>query len=348
LVLPTTYASALLLLLLSLFCLGLWPSLFKRSGPQWRFELFYFDFAVGVLLLSVIAAFTFGTFGSEMAFSDRMLVAGRSAQAWAGAAGFLFNLGNMLFLAAISLVGITAAFPLAIGLALIIESFFNFRADNILLLVSGVVLLLLTVVLDGTACRLRDLVTPKAPASGAPKPLSQAPSKKKTRRTTKGIVLGLFSGIPLGLFYPVFTKGVAGDFGLGPYAGLLLFSIGMMLSTIVFNFYFMNIAIEGGAIQLSAYFRGNPRQHFLGFAAGAMWATGALAAMLAFAAPSDAGVSAQLRILLPLASAIVAMLSGLLLWREFRTGATNARLCIGLAAVFFTAALVVAGMGLVH
>jgi glucose uptake protein len=346
LVLPTTYASALLLLLLSFFCLGLWPSLFKRSGAQWRFELFYFDFAIGALLLSVIAAFTFGTFGSEMAFSDRMLVAGRSAQAWAGAAGFLFNLGNMLLVAAISLLGISAAFPLAIGLALIIESFYNFRADNIFLLVSGVVLFILAIVLDGTACRLRDFVMPKPQAKGAPKTVPPTPSKKKALRTTKGIILALLGGVALGLFYPVFTKGTAGDFGLGPYAGVLLFSIGMMLSTIVFNFYFMNIAIEGGAIQLNAYFRGKPRQHFLGFAAGAMWATGALAATLAATAPSDIAISTQLRILLPLASAILAVFSGLLLWKEFGGATPNARVSIGLAAVFFSAALVLAGLGL--
>ena len=335
-----------MLLLLSFFCLGLWPSLFKSCGAQWRFELFYFDFAVGALLLSVIAAFTIGTFGSEMAFSDRMLVAGRSAQAWAGAAGFLFNLGNMLFLAAVSLVGISAAFPLAIGLALAIESFYNFRANNIFLLVSGVVLILLAIVLDGSACRLRDLVIPKLPVKGAPKPVPPAASKKKARRTTKGLILAALSGIPLGLFYPLFNKGMAGDFGLGPYAGVLLFSIGMIVSTIIFNFYFMNIAIEGGAIQLSAYFRGRPRQHFLGFAAGAMWAAGALAAMLAAAAPSDVAIWTELRILFPLASAILAVLWGFLIWKEFRATTTNARVSIALATVFFAAALALVAFGL--
>jgi glucose uptake protein len=345
LVLPTTYVSALLVLLLSLVCLGLWPNLFKRSGAQWRFELFYFDFAFGALLLSVVAAFTFGTLGSEMAFSDRMLVAGRSAQVWVVAAGFLFNLGNMLLLAATSLLGISAAFPLGIGLALIIGSFLNFRADNILPLIAGIVLMLLALVLDGTACRLRDFVRAKSPKA-APGSRSLVPPKTKTRRTTKGLIVGALSGIPLGLFYPLFAKRVAGEFGLGPYAGVLLFSIGIMLSTIVFNFYFMNIAIEGGAIRFHSYFGGKASQHFLGFAAGANFALGALAAALEMTAPTDVGLSAQLRVVVPLASVLLAVLSGLLVWNEFPSGARNARFSIALTTVFFAGALALVGTGL--
>lgn len=344
-VLPTTYASVLLLLLVSLFCLGIWPSLFKKSGSQWRFELFYFDFAIGALVLSVIAAFTFGTFGSEMAFSDRMLVAGRTNQAWAIAAGFLFNLGNMMLLAAVSLLGISAAFPLSVGFALIIESFYNFHANNIFLLVGGAVLMLLALVLDGSACRLRDLPLTKT-LKTSPKPPPHAAPKKKTRRTNKGILIALLAGIPLGLFYPIFAKSVAGDFGLGPYAGVLLFSIGLMLSTIIFNFYFMNIAIEGGAIRLNAYFRGNAGQHFLGFGAGAVWAIGAFSAALAAFAPSSVEISAQLRVILPLASALLAALSGLLIWKEFSAGAKNARVTIAIATLFFAGALVLVGSGL--
>src|SRR5579875_142197 len=119
-ILPSTYASALVLLVLSFFCLGTWVNTFKLTGTHWRFELFSIDFAIGAILLSVIAAFTLGTMGSELAFSDRMLVAGRGAQVFVVAAGFIFNLGNMLLLASISILGIAGAFPLSIGLAIII------------------------------------------------------------------------------------------------------------------------------------------------------------------------------------------------------------------------------------
>lgn len=331
--------------MLAFLCLGLWPNAFKRTGSQWRFELFYFDFAVGALLLAVIAAFTFGTFGTEMAFDDRMLVAGRSAQVYVVAAGFIFNLGNMLFVGAMSLLGISAALPLSIGLALIVASFSNFRAGNVAFLISGIVLLLVTLVLDGAACRLRDLGMP-TPVKGAPKPIPKPAPKSKTRRTAKGILLALLSGIPLGLFYPLFTRGEAGDFGLGPYAGILLFCVGVIIATIVFNVYFMNIAIEGGALAFNAYFRGRASQHFLGFAGGAMWAAGALAAALASSAPSGVGLSAPVRLIVPLASALLALLSGLWVWKEFPAKSKNARVCIGVTAVIFGCGLALAGTGL--
>lgn len=331
--------------MLAFLFLGLWPSTFKRTGSQWRFELFYFDFAVGAILLAVLAAFTLGTFGSEMAFDDRMLVAGRSAQVWVVAAGFLFNLGNMLFVAAISLLGISGALPLSAGLALIVASLFNFRAENVLFLVSGIVLLLVALVLDGTACRVRDLGAP-TPAKGSSKPVPAAAPKAKTRRTTKGILIALLSGIPLGLFYPLFAKGEAGDFGLGPYAAILLFCIGVLMATIICNFYFMNIAIEGGAIGFNAYFRGRASQHFLGFAGGALWAAGALAAALGSSAPARVGISTSLRLLLPLASALLALVSGLWIWKEFPAKSKRARVWIGFTAIILACGLVLASNGL--
>lgn len=344
-VLPTTYASVLGLLLLSFFCLGLWPVLFRKTGPQWRFELFYFDFAVGALLFAVIAAFTFGTFGSEMAFSDRMLVAGRTSQVMALAAGFVFNLGNMLLVAAISLLGISPACLLSIGVATIVASLYNFRADNIFQLIGGMVLMLVALVLGSAASSLRDAATAK-PVKTPPPSGRKPAAKTKGRRTTKGILIALLSGIPFGLFFPLFTRGEAGDFGLGPYAAVLLFMAGLTLSAIIFNFYFMNIAIEGGAIQFSAYFRGNAGQHFLGFASGATFAIGALAAVLGFSAPASLDVSAWLRVVLPMGSVLVAVLSGLLLSKGFRAGAKNARLSMWFATVLLAGALALATAGL--
>jgi glucose uptake protein len=101
LVLPTTWLSALFFLVLSFICLGSWANTFKASGSRWRFELFSIDFAVGALIFSLLAAYTLGTLGADLGFSDRMLVAGRTNQALGIAAGALFALGNMLLLAAV-------------------------------------------------------------------------------------------------------------------------------------------------------------------------------------------------------------------------------------------------------
>jgi len=340
LVLPTTYASALLLLLLGFVCLGSWANTFRLAGARWRFELFYFDFAIGALLLAVVAAYTFGTLGSDLAFSDRMLVAGRAAQAYVMAAGFIFNLGNMLLVAAISLIGMSAAFPLSIGVALIIVAFFDFTPGNVLFLVGGIVLMVPALLLDGVASRSRDV-----PQVNPTKTPHRSLQKAKGRKTTKGVALGIVSGILLGCFYPVASKGMAGDFGLGPYAGSLLFCLGVLASTLMFNFYFMNIAIEGGPIRLNAYFTGQARQHFLGFGGGALWALGALATSLAISSPSQTGLNRSLGFILPLASVLLAMLWGAMRWKEFATAPKSAKVCISLTAVLFTCSLVLFGFG---
>ena len=263
-VLPTTWLSAFLLLVVSLICLGSWANTFKATGSRWRFELFSIDFAVGALLFSLIAAYTLGTLGAELGFSDRMLVAGRTNQALGLAAGAIFALGNMLLLAAISLLGMSAAFPLCIGSAVVVAALVQFRSAQGLWLAAGLALLVCAVVLDILAIRRNKNKNPIR-------------AGKKAPTSTRGIVVGIISGVVLGCFFVLLHRGFRGDFGLGPYAGVLLVAIALLVSTLVLNLYFMNIAISGGPIGFSAYFTGLPHQHFFGFAGGAIWALGMLA-----------------------------------------------------------------------
>ena len=134
--LPTTHEQALLLLIVSLVCLGSWPNFLKLS--KWRFELFYFDFAIGAILLAVVAAMTLGTLGSELSFNDRIAVAGLRSQALAIGGGFIFNIGNMLLVAAISLVGMAASVPLAVSIGLLVTLAVNWQASNPALLILGI------------------------------------------------------------------------------------------------------------------------------------------------------------------------------------------------------------------
>src|ERR1700733_13483024 len=116
---PTTYLTALLLLIVSMFCWGSWANTQKLTG-KWRFELFYYDYSVGVLVCALIAAFTFGEMmPKELTFSDNLLLAGKRQMAYGFAGGAVFNLANMLLVAAISVAGMAVAFPIAIGLALV-------------------------------------------------------------------------------------------------------------------------------------------------------------------------------------------------------------------------------------
>ncbi len=342
-ILPANDTSAILLLLVSLLCFGSWVNTFKLAGPRWRFELYSIDFAAGITLISLLAAFTLGSVGSDLSFSDRLLVAGRSSQAFVVAAGFLFSLGNMLLLAAVSLLGVSGAFPIGIGSALVVGSLFSFRTTNGLFFITGIVLIIVSIVLDVAACRIRDASNRKPVAAKTP---GKLPAKPANKRTGKGLFLAIFGGIILGFFYPIAAKGMTGDLALGPYAGMLMFSIGVLISTVVFDFYFLNIAIDGGPLKFSAYFQGVARQHFLGLAGGALWAVGALAASLALAIPVQTGFHPALKLILPAASVLLALLWGAFGWREFKAAPASAKRWLGLAAAFFVGGVVLIGLGL--
>ena len=316
-VLPTTWLSTLLLLVVSLICLGSWANTFKATGSRWRFELFSIDFAVGALLFSLIAAYTLGTLGAELGFSDRMLVSGRTNQAIGLAAGAIFALGNMLLLAAVSLLGMSAAFPLCIGSAVVVGALFQFRSAHGLWLAAGLALLVCAVVLDILAIR-RNKIPIRA--------------SKKAPSSTRGIVVGIIAGVVLGCFFVLLHRGFRGDFGLGPYAGLLLVAIALLVSTLVLNLYFMNIAISGGPIGFSAYFTGLPHQHFLGFAGGAIWALGMLAQGLAMSAPAALNFDPAILTIVPLASVLLAVFWGFTKWKESPGSAKT--LAVASAAVF--------------
>ncbi len=332
---PTTSSSALLLLLLSFICLGSWANLFKLTGTRWRFELFYFDFAIGVLALAVIAAYTLGSSG-ELAFSDRMLVAGRTEQAWVVLAGLIFNLGNMLLVAAISLVGMSLAFPISAATALLIWSCFDLRANNAALLSIGILLMLLAVLLGASAGLKRE-------QRGRENPNKRALHKQGSRKSTKGVIAGILGGIALGLCFPIAAGSMDPEYGLGPYAGILLFGIGIFLSTIVFGVYFMRIAIEGGSLRFNDYLRGKWQKHILGWAGGVVFLAGALAAAVISAAPSTSGISPAGRFIVPLASVLLAMLWGIAAWKDLKGLPASGRLLVAFMAVSFAGGLVAIG-----
>ncbi|HMJ61668.1 MAG TPA: hypothetical protein VK493_07880 [Bryobacteraceae bacterium] len=300
-----------------MICLGSWANTFKATGSRWRFELFSIDFAVGALLFSLLAAYTLGTLGAELGFSDRMLVAGRTNQALGLAAGAIFALGNMLLLAAVSLLGMSAAFPLCIGSAVVVGALFQFRSAHGLWLAAGLALLVCAVVLDILAIRRK-----KIPIRAG----------KKAPTSTRGIVVGIISGVVLGCFFVLLHRGFRGDFGLGPYAALLLVAIALLVSTLVLNLYFMNIAISGVPIGFSAYFTGLPHQHFFGFAGGAIWALGMLAQGLAMSAPATLNFDPAILTIVPLASVLLAVFWGFTKWKESPGSAKT--LAVASAAVF--------------
>jgi len=292
-------------------------------------------------VLAVVAAYTLGTLGSEVGFADRMLVAGKMSQVWAFAGGMIFNLGNMLLVAAISLIGMSAAFPLAIGTALIITSLFHFQVSNLFFMATAILLLLVALTFNGSACRLRNLGLAKPP-NGRSK--SKAPAKAS--KLTKGIAVSILSGVALGLFYPVLNRGLTGDLGLGPYAGILVFCVGLFFSTLVFFLYFLNVVIEGSPITVTGYFRGRFAQHAWGVLGGVISAAGLLCAALAISAPAEVGPSQAVAFIVPLASVLLAFVWGVGVWREFGAAPRSAKGLLGASAVCFACGLAVLGIGI--
>jgi glucose uptake protein len=323
--LPTTYAAALLLSILSMICWGSWANTFKLS-KNWRFELFYFDYALGVLMAALIAAFTFGSIGDELSFSDNLLIAGKRQMAYAVVGGVVFNLANMLLVAAISLSGLAVAFPVGIGLALVIGVFWNYLlqpAGNPALLFGGAAVVVLAIVVDAMAYR-NHAVSSKVPTA---------------RFSTKGLVLSLVSGVLMGSFYPLVQMSRVPDIGLGPYTAAVLFACGVFGSTFIFNLYFMNLPVQGEPVALGAYFRGSARNHLLGIAGGLIWCVGAIANFVASSAPREVNVSPATSYALGQGATMISALWGLLVWKEFAGAAPRVRTLLAVMIVLFLVGL---------
>jgi len=341
---PQTYAGALILIVLSMICWGSWANTFKLAG-KWRFELFYYDYSLGVLLAAIIAAYTFGSMGDDLSFSDNLIVAGKRNMAWAVAGGVVFNLANMLLVAAISVAGLAVAFPIGIGLALVVGVVWNYFLNpqgNPILLTVGVVLVVGAIIVDALAYASH--AGPKSPASAREgKGKSKAPPPKTGGAGLKGISLSLISGALMGSFYPLVEmgKGAGVDAaGLGPYAVAFMFALGVFFSTFVFNLYFLNLPVQGEPLSMFTYFQGTLKQHALGIAGGLLWCTGAIANFTAASAPKSVEVGPAVSYAIGQGATMVSALWGLLVWKEFAGASPRVRFMLGAMLLLFIGGLV--------
>jgi glucose uptake protein len=256
----------------------------------------------------------------------------------------------MLLVAAISVAGMAVAFPVGIGLALIIGVIWNYVLNpqgNLILLALGVALVMVAIVVDALAYRAhattRPLVEATA-AAGTSRGTSRQrtqPAKPVTTRKggAKGILLSLLSGVLMGSFYPLVEVSKTGDLGLGPYSVAVIFGIGVFVSTFVFNIYFMNLPVEGEPVALYQYFQGSLRQHALGIAGGMIWCAGAIANFVAASSPKSVQVGPAISYAIGQGATMVSALWGLLVWHEFKGAAPKVRLLLGLMLLFFVAGL---------
>jgi glucose uptake protein len=335
-VLPLTYGAALALIIVSMLCWGSWANTFKLAG-KWRFELFYFDYSLGVLIAATVYALTLGNFGYDgFDFVDDLMHAGKRQIFFGGVGGVVFNLANMLLVAAISLAGLSVAFPVGIGLALVIGVIWNYilkPQGNPALLFSGAAVVVVAIIVDAFAYRALE-------AGKAAQAAKQSEGPRKT--IGKGIALSLLSGVLMGSFFPLVEMGKSGPLGLGPYAIGFVFSLGVFFSTFVFNIFFMNFPVEGPPIAISEYFKGTGRQHLLGIVGGLIWATGTIANFVAASAPESVQVGPAISYAIGQGATMVSALWGLLVWKEFAGAGPRVRLLVAVMLILF-----VCGLGLV-
>lgn len=336
-ILPQTYSATLILTILSLLCLGVWVSAFKLAG-KWRFELFYFDFAFGLLLTALLLALTVGNLGYDgFDFLDDLQHAGKHQWLYGFAAGMIFNFANLLLVAAVSVAGMVLAFPVGMGVGLVFATSLNFATSRLgsgamILLGGGMVLT--SVLVNSMGYRLLTVERHEQ--------LAREGKAKSTRRPSaaKGIILSLLSGLLMGSFWPLLDKARQGDVGMGPYSTGVIFAAGVFFSTFIYNIFFMNLPVQGDPIELRSYFKGRLKQHLWGFIGGAIWCLGTIASLVVWATPEAEQGHQALRAILGQAAPIVTALIGIFVWKELKSGDMRVRALALLMIVLYGCGMV--------
>jgi glucose uptake protein len=299
-----SYPVAVLLCLLTMLCWGSWANTMKLTGKRWYFQLYYWDYALGVLLFSLIFAFTLGSSGEKgRSFLEDISQAQFYNLLRAFLAGALFNLSNILLVTVISIAGMAIAFPIGVGLALVlgvISGYMTNPVGNPWLLFSGLACVVVAIVFDGKAYSL-------IPVTGS-------------KSVRKGIFLSILTGIFMGFFYPILVGSISSNLlipekgKLTPYTAIVLFSTGLFISSFVFNTYLMNKPITGEKILFKDYLRnGSWKDHGLGFFGGLVWCLG-FSLMTLSAEKAGTAISYGLG----QGATMIAVLWGVLVWKEFK------------------------------
>ena len=316
---PQIYGVALAMMITSMLCWGSWANT-QKAAKGWRFELFYWDYVWGILIVSLVLGLTLGSTIPASPDSFRMNLASADTRniAYALAGGIIFNVGNLLLVAAIETAGLAVAFPIGIGLALVIGAVLNYvvtpRGDP-LLLFGGIALVCLAIIFDALAYRK---------------------ISKDAKVTTKGIVLSVLSGIGIGVFYPLIAKAIQDGNHLGPYSVFFVFGVGILVCTIPVNYVLMRKPISGAPVALRDYFAGAGKFHAWGILGGIIWGIGTNFNFVASYSPI---VGPAASYALGQGATMVSACWGVFVWKEFRGAGPEAKRYLALMFVLFIAGL---------
>jgi glucose uptake protein len=313
---PEAYGIALLFMIISMLCWGSWANTMKLTAG-YAFQLFYWDYVIGIFLGSIVWGFTLGNWGGgDISLLRNISQADSQHMLFAIAGGAVFNVANLLLVAAIDIAGLAVAFPIGIGLALVVGVLLNYAISpkgHPGLLFGGMALVVLAIVFDALAYRRRE--------------------SERRSISVRGIWISVACGVLMGIFYPLVTKAVTGEHSLGPYSVALFFAFGVVLCAIPVNYLFMKKPLTGTPpVNMSQYFQAKAAWHFWGVLGGLIWCTGTVFNF----------VASQARIIGPAVSyaigqgaTMVSAVWGVFIWKEFASAPQSSRKLIPAMFIFF-------------
>ncbi|MBR4846419.1 MAG: multidrug DMT transporter permease [Bacteroidaceae bacterium] len=320
------YLLAVILCFVTMLCWGSWANTQKLAGKTWRYELFYWDYVIGILLFSIVLGLTLGSTG-ETGRSFLTDLGQITSENYVSAliGGAVFNLGNILLSAAIAMAGMTVAFPLGVGIALVLGVIVNYigapKGDPMILFL-GVSLVVVAIILN-------------AIASGKMHKGSNASTSKK------GAMIAIIAGVLMAFFYRFVAAAMDLDNfdtptpGMAtPYSAFFIFSVGIFLSNIVFNSIIMRRPFVGKPVTYGEYFHGRMSTHMVGVLGGIIWGLGTA---LSYIAAGKAG--AAISYALGQGAPMVAALWGIFIWKEFKGASRTVNYLLALMFVFFISGL---------
>jgi glucose uptake protein len=298
-----SYSTAVIFCIITMQCWGSWANTQKLAAGSWRFELFYWDYVIGIVLLTLLFAFTLGSSGEQgRGFIADVSQASDDNLFSPIVGGIIFNAANILLVAAISIAGMSVAFPVGIGIALVLGVVVNYidaPQGNAMFLFAGVTLIAIAIILNARAY--------KKMSSGNSLP------------STKGLILSVAAGLLMGFFYRFVAKAMFADFRvpepgkISPYTAMVFFSIGILVSNFLFNYFIMKKPFVGEPVSFSQYFKGGLRNHLTGILGGVIWCVG-----MSFSIIASGKAGAAISYGLGQEATVVAAVWGIFIWKEFK------------------------------
>lgn len=297
-----SYSTAILFCFITMLCWGSWANTTKLSSTNWRFELFYWDYAFGILLFSILMAFTLGSNGATgRPFLEDFRQADNSNLVSAFIGGIVFNLANILLVSAIALAGMAVAFPVGIGIALILGVIVNYGGNpqgNPTILFGGVLLIAVAILINANAYKQVNKVT--------------------NSFSVKGLSLAIIAGVLMGFFYRYVAASMVADFDapeigkLTPYTALVFFALGIVISNFLFNGILMRFPLSGTKLSVFDYFKGSIKDHFVGILGGIIWHLG-----MSFNIIASGKAGPAISYGLGQGATVIAAIWGIFIWKEF-------------------------------